>query len=132
MLPGGFSQPAEQAIERGTLAVAIVRALKIKGGLAMHLFGATPLSTRYAVRELQFMELYPASSPNQTFSGTEFLGIIGKLEDYRRGEQRPRAAAATEPAGAAPRQGRGTPVPPEPRPGVEPESPPGTSSGGPL
>jgi hypothetical protein len=29
--------------------------------------------------------LYPQSSPNQTFSGTELVGVIGKLEDYQRG-----------------------------------------------
>ena len=32
-----------------------------------------------------FLDLFPPSSPNQTFSGTEFLGIMGKLEDYQRG-----------------------------------------------
>ena len=84
MLPGGFDQPANQAVERGTLAVAIVKALKIDGGLMLRLLGPTP---RYAVRELVFMDLYPPSSPNQTFSGAEFLGIIGKIEDYQRAER---------------------------------------------
>jgi hypothetical protein len=83
MLPRRFNQPAEQAVERGTLAVAIVKALKIDGGVMLRLLGPTP---RYAVRELIFMELYPPSSPNQTFSGTEFLGIMGKIEDYQRAE----------------------------------------------
>jgi hypothetical protein len=84
LLAGGFDQPAELAVERGTLAVAIVRALDIKGGLAMRILGPTP---RYAVRELVFMELYPPSSPHQTFSGAEFLGIIGKLEDHQRQQE---------------------------------------------
>lgn len=83
MLPCGFNQSAERAVDRGTLAVAILRALEIKGGLILQLFGPTP---RYAVRELVFMGLYPPSSPNQTFSGAEFLGIIGKLEDHQRAE----------------------------------------------
>src|SRR5688572_14047701 len=30
MLPGGFDAPATEAVERGTLAVALVRALKIR------------------------------------------------------------------------------------------------------
>jgi hypothetical protein len=60
----------------------IVRALKIKGGMFQRLTHDIP---RYAVRELMFMDLYPASSPNQTFSGTEFLGIIGRIEDHQRG-----------------------------------------------
>jgi hypothetical protein len=32
-----------------------------------------------------FVGLYPPSSPNQTFSGSEFVGIIGRIEDYQRG-----------------------------------------------
>jgi hypothetical protein len=82
MLPAGFNQPGDQAVERGTLAVAICRVLEIKGGAMMRLTNNNP---RYAVRELEFEELYPPSSPNQTFSGSEFLGIIGRMEDYQRG-----------------------------------------------
>ena len=114
MLPARFNQPAEQAVDRGTLAVAIVKALKIDGGLALRLFGPNP---RYAVRELVFMELYPPSSPNQTFSGGEFLGIIGKLEDYQRRQ-------------GLVQQDTGLQVTPEPRPGVQP-APPGQPGTGP-
>jgi hypothetical protein len=114
MLPAGFDQPAEKAVDRGTLAVAILRALKIEGGLLLRLFGPNP---RYAVRELVFMELYPPSSPNQTFSGAEFLGIIGKLEDY----QRQQGTVSQE---------SGVQVTPEPRPGVQP-APPGEAGTGP-
>lgn len=92
MLPRGFDQPAEWAVERGTLAVAIVRALDIEGGVMLRVLGPTP---RYAVRELVFMELYPPSSPHQTFSGAEFLGIIGKLEDHQRQTGRMREPALT-------------------------------------
>ena len=83
LLPGNFNEPADQAVSRGTLAHALTRSLHIKGGLMMRLTNNHP---RYAVRELQFMDLYPPSSPNQTFSGTEFLGIIGRIEDYQRGD----------------------------------------------
>ena len=61
---------------------ALVRALKIKGGAMQRLTNDHP---RYAVRELMYLDLYPPSSPQQTFSGTEFLGIIGRIEDYQRG-----------------------------------------------
>lgn len=81
MLPAGFDRPGEMAVERGTLAVAIVRVLKVRGGLTMQLVGPTP---RYATRELEFLGVYPPSSPNQTFSGTEFVGIVGRVEDYQR------------------------------------------------
>jgi hypothetical protein len=117
MLPAGFDQQPDEAIERGTLAVALLKALDIKGGLMLRVLGPTP---RYAVRELVFMELYPPSSPQQTFSGEEFLGIMGKIEDYQRGQE---ASARGR------RRDAGTTVAPEPRPGVEPR-PPGTSGTG--
>jgi hypothetical protein len=93
LLPATFNEPAEKAVDRGTLAVAFSRALNIRGGVVMSLTGASP---RYATRELVFQGIFPPSSPNQTFSGTEFLGIIGKAEDYQRvaraGTSRPLAS----------------------------------------
>lgn len=82
MIPQNFNESAEQAVSRGTLAVAMCRILEIRGGMMMRLSQSQP---RYAVRELQFMDLYPVSSSNQTFSGSEFLGVIGRMEDYQRG-----------------------------------------------
>ena len=81
MLSSGFDKPADEAVTRGTLAVILVQAAQIKGGVIMQFTGP---SERYATRELEFANLYPQSSPNQTFSGSEFLGIIGRLEDYQR------------------------------------------------
>jgi len=81
MLPAGFAESADHAVERGTLAVALVRALSIKGGLTMSVLGPTQ---RYAVRELQYLDIYPASSPNQTFKGSEFLSILSKAEEYQK------------------------------------------------
>lgn len=82
MLPRSFKAPADVAVTRGDLAVAVCRILEIKGGAMMRLTNAHP---RYAVKELEFQEVYPSSSPHQTFSGNEFLGIIGRIEDYQRG-----------------------------------------------
>ena len=82
LLPANFDRPANEAVTRGTLAVAIVRALKIKGGVLLALTNA---HERYAVRELMYDNVYPPSTPNQTFSGAEFLGIMGRVEDYQRG-----------------------------------------------
>lgn len=75
-----FSHTADDAIRRGDLAVIIVKLLNIKGGWMMHVFGPVP---RYAVRELIYLDVYPPSSPQQTFSGTEFVGVMGKLDDYQ-------------------------------------------------
>jgi hypothetical protein len=80
LLADSFSEPANAAITRGNLSVAIVKLLNIKGGWVMHVFGPTP---RYAVKELVYAGIYPPSSPQQTFSGVEFVGIIGKLDDYQ-------------------------------------------------
>lgn len=83
-LADNFDAPADQAITRGTLSVALVRILQIRGGWMMTLLGPTP---RYATRELEFQGIYPASTPQQTFSGGQFVAIIGAAEDYLRGNQ---------------------------------------------
>ena len=82
MLPASFNEPAEQGVRRGTVAVALMRLLNNKGGVTVHVVGPLP---RYAVRELMFLNVYPPSTPNQAFSGTEFVGIIGRVEDFQRG-----------------------------------------------
>jgi hypothetical protein len=84
MVPGDFHAPADEAISRGVLAVALTRELKIRGGLTMMIIGP---EQRYSTRELQYMNLYPPSSPQQTFSGQEFIGIISRVEDYQRQQE---------------------------------------------
>jgi hypothetical protein len=83
MLPKDFNSRADESIERGTLAVAVVKILGLKGGLTMQLFGASP---RYALRELEYRGIYPDSSEHQIFSGAEFVGIIGRVEDFKEGD----------------------------------------------
>jgi hypothetical protein len=97
MLPAGFDGGAAEPVRRGTLAVALTQALSIKGGLTMRMFGARD---RYAVRELQYAGLYPPSSPQQTFSGQEFLGIIGRAEDYQRAREQGAMAVEAPPVDA--------------------------------
>jgi len=82
MLPEKFDEPAEAPVTRGTLAVALMRLLHEKGGVTTRILGPSP---RYAVRELMFLDVYPPSTPNQGLSGNELVGIIGKVEDYQRG-----------------------------------------------
>jgi hypothetical protein len=83
LIPADFNADSTAAVNRGTLAYAVVQALHIQGGWALTLFGPTP---RYALRELINMNLFPRSSPEQGLSGGEFLGIIGRVEDYQDGE----------------------------------------------
>jgi hypothetical protein len=91
LLSKGFNAPGQEAVQRGTVASALVRVLKIKGGWVMTVIGPTP---RYATREMMYLNLFPPSSPEQTFSGSEFLGIMGRAEDYQRGH--PEEAPATD------------------------------------
>jgi len=79
---GWFNQPANQAVSRGVVAVALCKEANIGGGVTMHLLGP---NERYCLRELVYMNLLPASSENQTFSGLEMVGVIGRFEDYQRG-----------------------------------------------
>lgn len=96
MLAKNFNEPANQSVTRGTLAVALLKALQLKGGLMLHLVGPIP---RYAVRELYSEGIFPLSSPHQTFSGAELVGVIGKVEDYQRGNavNRPAAQLPSDP-----------------------------------
>lgn len=99
LLPAGWDRPGDQAVDRGTVALMITRQLGIKGGIMLSLF---PDWDRYAVREMIFHGLYPpASSPNQTFTGAEYLGIIGKMEDFFRNSETPRIGL-TDPNRASP------------------------------
>ncbi len=80
LLPADLDPPADDAIQRGTLAIALARMLRLEGGLALRFL---PYSPRYAMRELVYLGLYPPSSEFQTFTGAEFVGVIGKIEDYQ-------------------------------------------------
>ena len=81
LLPTDFAEPAEAGVTRGTFAYALMRLLNEKGGLTTRVFGIHP---RYAVRELQFLEVLPPSTPNQGLSGNDVVGIIGRVEDFQR------------------------------------------------
>jgi len=83
LLAVNFDRPGTEAVQRGTVATALVRGLKIPGGVMMSITGAAP---RYATRELVYRGMFPPSSPEQTFSGAEFVGIMGKAEDYQHGQ----------------------------------------------
>jgi hypothetical protein len=82
-LAQNFNQPADEALQRGTIAVALAKSLHLKGGLTVRIVGYSP---RYAARELEYKGIYPSSSTEQLFTGGEFVGVIGKAEDFRAGD----------------------------------------------
>jgi hypothetical protein len=91
ILPGWWDHPGDEALRRGTLAMAIVKVTHLHGGVMLTVLGPTP---RYATRELVYLGVYPPSSPNQSFTGSEYVGIIGRLEDYQRGDPANKPAAS--------------------------------------
>jgi len=58
---------------------------------------------RYAVRELEFLNIYPPSSEQQTIRGNEFVFVIGRAEDYLR-----RVNQKASPKKINPEQGAGS------------------------
>ncbi len=82
MLPNGFQGSPDDAVDRGTLAVALDQLLHIRGGLTMQLFGSSP---RYALRAAVDKGIFPPSSPNQGLSGGEFVGVMQKAEEFEHG-----------------------------------------------
>lgn len=83
LLPAGFSAPADQAITRGVLSVALAKHLGMRGGVMNFVTGGN--TKRYSTRELVAEGILPPSTPNQTLSGAEFVGVMGAVEDYVRG-----------------------------------------------
>ena len=81
LLPADFDKPANEAAQRGDLAVVVINLVKPKRGL---LATVMPHSPRYASRELQYSGLFPPGSPWQYFTGGQFVSIVGRLEDYTR------------------------------------------------
>jgi hypothetical protein len=81
MLPASFDAPADAAVERGHIAMALVKGLEIEGGLMMRLLGPSP---RYATRELEYLGFFKTGSPQQAISGAQLMGLIAQAEDYQR------------------------------------------------
>jgi hypothetical protein len=108
LLASGFNRPGNEAVDRGTLAVAISRGIQLRGGM---LYSLLPPNGRYATRELEFQGVFPPSSPNQTFSGSEFLAVMSRAEEYQKSQSggstggagyRPPEMQLKEPKPAAP------------------------------
>lgn len=101
LLPAWFDAPATEAVQRGIVAMAMLKLIDERGGLMLRLLGPTP---RYATREAVHLGLMPASSPRQTFTGGQFVGVIGRVEDFQRGNpaDRPAAQLPGDPGGPSP------------------------------
>jgi hypothetical protein len=83
LLPADFAGRSDEAVNRGTVAVALDQMLHIQGGLTMRIFGPSP---RYALRAAVERGILPESSPNQGLSGGEFIGVMQKAEEFEHGD----------------------------------------------
>ncbi|HVZ93702.1 MAG TPA: hypothetical protein VG797_04250, partial [Phycisphaerales bacterium] len=117
-LEEGFNEEPDLAMQRGTLSKILAHALDIDGGVMMRL---TNKAGRYAQRELIYMQIMPASTPQQAIGGLEYIGVIQKAQDYKllremddaAKEAAKNGAPASEPAKSE-----------EGKRGEEPEAPP--------
>ncbi len=85
--------------EKGHLASCLCRALGIRGGLWMRLFGPVP---RYALRECVYLNLMTNGAEYKHVTGGELVGIIDRADRFRlkeAGESLPELEG--DPSGAA-------------------------------
>ncbi len=76
-LSDSFNEPSTQSAEVGWVASVACRIAKIRGGMSMILFGPVP---RYAVRELNQMQILIGKKESQSFSGLEFVDFLTRLD----------------------------------------------------
>lgn len=65
---------------KGRIGYMLARAIGIKGGVMYNITGASP---RYALRELAYRGIIVGTSENAHISGAEYVGILGRADDYR-------------------------------------------------
>lgn len=94
LVGAGFDEPGDLAMQRGTLARALVRGLSIEGGVMLALTDQHP---RYATKELQYLGIMGAGTELRAISGLEMLGVMTNAQAWR--EAHP--SAPPEPDGAA-------------------------------
>lgn len=78
-LQKSFDEPANLAMQRGTLARLLVKAMDIKGGVMMNLTNAAP---RYAYKELVYLGVMPDGSELMVVDGLDYLGVVSRAQDY--------------------------------------------------
>ena len=67
-------------ITKGKTAYMFARALELTGGV---MYNVTNASVRYALRELIYKDIIKGGSEGDTVSGAEYVGILGRADDYR-------------------------------------------------
>jgi hypothetical protein len=78
-LPDSFDEAGDIALQRGTLAHILVRAMEVRGGVMMFV---TSRHARYANIELQRIGVMPPGSEIMVIDGLDFVGTMSKAQDY--------------------------------------------------
>jgi len=76
-LPSDDKHLPNAAAKVGWMATAGCIMMNVKGGFTMQVFG--PIS-RYATKELIYMEILPLRSENQILTGAEFVDYLNRLD----------------------------------------------------
>jgi len=81
-----YAKDPARLVNRGQMAYMICRAIGIKGGLTMRVFG---VSERYGYRECVYLKLIPGDGTQaDRISGSELLGILAQALEYQEGHQK--------------------------------------------
>ena len=80
-LPPGYADRLilNEPLRKGVLAYAYCRALDIKGGVWLNIFGT---NQRYAVKELSFMGIMDYGLTGDIVSGEELISILIRAAEY--------------------------------------------------
>ncbi len=80
LLDGAWELAEAAPVRKGTVAFMLVKALGIKGGLTMSLFGPT---RRYAFRECVYLKLISGGTPGEFMTGRELIDVLSAAERFR-------------------------------------------------
>ena len=80
LVKADWEHTPEAPITKGKVAYMFARALEFPGGVMYNITNACP---RYALRELMYRHIIGGGSENDKISGAEYVGILGRADDYR-------------------------------------------------
>jgi hypothetical protein len=79
IIPSDWMYTAQTPLTKGKIAYMLCKALGIKGGLTMRIFG---VSERYALRECIWLGLISTGHKNKYVTGPELVAILGRASRY--------------------------------------------------
>ena len=95
LLPKKFESEFDptQPLRKGLAAYMFCKALEIKGGLSLRIFG---MSERYALRELAYQGIMPSGNVQDIVSGEELVSVLMQAANYLAQKQQVRTVNPEE------------------------------------